>query len=590
MKRLLLLLVPILACLHGQAQTPPNYPGNPEASADTNNRVKILNSDILSFRRENGVDIQRLIGNVRLLQDSTYFFCDSAYYFEQDNRFEAFGKVRAEMPDSVVMTADRATYDGTTRVAEAFGRILLRDRTVRLTTTHLTFNRELSEGYYYKGGKLVDGDTELTSTFGYYYPRQDMAYFKRQVVLVSPDYRLETDTLAYDTQFKVAKFVTQTLIKSKDGDIETTSGNYDTESKRVNLFARSQVNDSSYILTADTLFYDDGMSLGYAVGKVVVEQRDSTLKIRGNYGEFNRETDESLVSDYPVAVQVFDDDTLFLFADTLRSLSIQRIDTVMLVSDSLQQADPGAYRLDTLERRIFRGYSSVRVYLREMQAACDSLVYFYDDSVLVLHQSPMLWADETEIFGDTIKVWMKGGQADSMWIGPNAFLVSREDTVGFNQIKGKEMRASFTEGELTRLEVLGNSESVYWAKEEDSTGASYQGMNQALAQNMTIFFEENEVQRIVFRSKPEGSFKPMFEVLFQENRLDGMKWVPEARPVRPDVVAIMEGAWPPDRSEWPATKKQEEKNPEEETIELPSNAQGIEAMGDEPLPEAVSPP
>ncbi len=586
MKRLLFLLLLNLACLPGFTQPPEPFPGSTEASADTTNRVKILNADMLSFRRENGIDVQRLIGNVRLLQDSTYFFCDSAYYFEQENRFEAFGKVKAEMPDSVVMTADRATYDGTTRMAEAFGRILLRDRTVRLTTTHLTFNREISEGFYDKGGKLIDGDTELTSTLGYYYPKQDMAYFKDQVVLVSPDYRLETDTLAYDTQFKVARFVTQTLIKSKDGDIVTTSGNYDTESRRVNLFARSQVQDSSYFLTADTLFYDDGMSLGYAVGKVVVEQRDSTLKIRGNYGEFNRDTDESLVSDYPVAVQVFEDDTLFLFADTLRSLSVQRIDTVKLEPDSLQQVEPGAYRLDTLERRIFRGYSSVRVYLREMQASCDSLVYFYDDSVLVLHQSPMLWADETEIFGDTIKVWMKEGQADSMWIGPNAFLVSKEDTIGFNQIKGKEMRASFTEGELTRLEVLGNSESVYWAKEEDSTGATYQGMNQALSQNMTIFFEANEVQRIVFRSSPEGSFKPMFEVLFQENKLEGMKWLPEARPVRPDVVAIMEGSWPPDRSEWPTSTLPEMEDPQPEIESTETALPASEPLETAPMPAA----
>lgn len=568
MRRTILIIFHILTVvgLSAQEAFPPPAP----ADDSTSNRVKILNADQLSFSKVNGVQLQKLLGNVKILQDSTLFTCDSAYYFELDNRIEAFSNVRVVMPDSVVMVARRATYDGNTRIAEAFEDIVLTDRSVTLETDHLTYNREEEFGYFDKKGKLIDGDTKLTSLFGYYYPQQNMSYFKRDVVLESPDYTLYTDTLAYDTEYKVARFITETTIVSESGEIVTTNGNYDTEAKRVNLFERSTVTDSTYILTADTLFYDDDLSVGYATGHVVVDQQDTTLQLKGNYGEFNRDTDESLVTNDPVAVQVFENDTLFLFADTLRSIVKTRIDTISyrflpktlsrmdsLLSDTtgmdslalatylLDSLGVDTFRIDSQQFRIFKGYYNVRFFMNELQGRCDSLVYFYDDSMLLMYDNPILWADENQLFGDTIKVWMKNGEADSMWIGSNSFLVSEEDTVGFNQMKGKEMRASFRDGDMYRLDVIGNSESIYFAKEEDSTETRYQGMNQALAQAMNLYFKDNELQKIVFLSQPEGSFKPMFEILLQPNRLDGMRWEPERRPVQPDPIQIMQGLWPP---------------------------------------------
>ena len=570
MKRLAFLLICLTMSLPAIAQRElPEFPED-EPADTTSNRVKILNADILSFQRVDGVQLQKLIGNVRLLQDSTYFSCDSAYYFEQENRIEAFSRVLVEMPDSVTMNAKRATYDGNTRIAEVFEDITLRDRSVTLTTEHLTYNRNEEFGFFDRDGVLIDGDTKLSSELGYYYPQENMAYFREDVVLVNPDYTLYTDTLMYDTELKIARFITKTRIISEDGDITTTSGNYDTEGRRVNLFERSQVTDSTYILTADTLFYNDEANMGYAMGQVIIDQTDTTLQLKGNFGEFNRKTDESMVTDNPVAIQIFDSDTLFLFADTLRSTIQTQIDTIRfrnlpaaipvidsLLSDTTQMDSLAlatylldslavdTFRVDTIRSRIFTGYYNVRFFMNELQGRCDSLVYFYDDSLLLLYTDPILWSDENQMYGDTIKIWMKNGEADSMWLGQNAFLVSEEDTVGFNQIKGKIMEASFFEGNLSQLYVNGNSESIYFAKEEDSVETRYQGMNQALSQSMKLYFTENDLQRIVFLSQPEGSFKPMFEVMFQPNRLDGMRWEPDRRPIQPDPIQIMLQPWPP---------------------------------------------
>lgn len=602
-------------------------------------RVKILNANLLTFEKVDGVGIQKLIGNVQLQQDSTLFFCDRAFLYEDDNRIEAFEDVRVEMPDSVFLFGDRMEYDGNNKIAEVYDNITLTDQQSVLTTDRLTFYREEDYGYYQGGGKLVDGESVLTSEIGYYYPNEDMAYFRTDVVLDNPDYHLETDTLGYNTDTKEAFFLTLTHIKSKDGDIETTSGSYDTENSKVNLFERSTVKDSSYTLTSDSLYYIDEENIGLARGNVVVEQEDSSLQIRGDIGRFNRDTDRSLVTKNAVAIQFFDDDTLFIFADTLLSdkeirlipikadtsgmdslqvdslgldsmivpeivldsatLDSMRRDSIITVplpeSDSLAEEstasifdstpDSAAYSfsppqlvpkdtlptyialtdslqlnqdsagigpplpppppvpMDTLEIRVFKAYYNVRFFMNDMQGRADSLVYYYDDSLIYLFDDPVLWSEQNQISGDTIIIWMKNNQADSMWIGNDGFLVSQEDTVGFNQIKGKELRVKFQNNELNRIHVVGNSESIYFVKDnKDTVNNSYQGMNQALAQEMKMYFVENDVKKILFLTKPEGTFSPMFEVLFEENKLDGMRWRIQERPEKPNIFPAQEAS------------------------------------------------
>ncbi|MEL7065449.1 MAG: OstA-like protein, partial [Bacteroidota bacterium] len=307
--------------LHAQIISKPIDPNDTTAQK----RLRILNATYLSYTQTDTLPVQKLIGKVQMQQDSTLFFCDSAYFYETENKIEAFGRVRIEMSDSVFLYGDRLAYDGATRIAEVYDKILLTNQKSDLTTDRLTYYREEDYGYYSGGGELEDGENILTSAFGYYYPNQNEAFFKEEVVLTHPDYVLGTDTLGYRTDTKIAEFLTYTLIDSKDGLLETTSGIYDTEASKVDLFERPILRDSSYTMIADTIIYIDQENIGFAKGDLLIEQEDSSLQIRGNYGQFNRQTDESVVAQSPVAIQLFDEDTLYIFADTLAALKAQVI-------------------------------------------------------------------------------------------------------------------------------------------------------------------------------------------------------------------------------------------------------------------------
>ena len=224
-------------------------------------KVEIINTDILNFEKRGEVSVKKLIGNVHLIQDSTIFLCDSAYHFESEFRLEAYSNVRVIMSDSVKLSGDRLEYDMNTRIAEIYDNIELINGNTQLTTDRLTYYREETYGYYSEGGTLRDTANTLSSIFGYYYPNQELAYFKEEVILVNPDYILETDTLGYNTETRVATFLSPTLITSDRGEIQTNKGYYDTLNEKIRLYNRASVADSSYTLYADSLDYNSDTEL-----------------------------------------------------------------------------------------------------------------------------------------------------------------------------------------------------------------------------------------------------------------------------------------------------------------------------------------
>jgi len=278
---LVLLLASVPASLSAQDQ-------GQEAQADSG-KVEIIQSRYLRPFQTDSMPGIRLIGDVILKHDSTFIYCDSVYYFEKSNRIQAFDDILVAMPDSVNLRCQRLFYDGNTRIAKAKQSIRLTDRDTELRTDNINFYRNENFGEYLRGGQLLNGDDTLTSERGYYYPDENMAYFSQEVKLQNPEYLLETDTLGYDTEQKIAIFQAYTRIENEDGILETSEGTYNTETNKINLVKGNQIENEDYTINGDKLDYDNDTKIGYAFGHVVIEPKDSSLRIEGDYGEFDQE-------------------------------------------------------------------------------------------------------------------------------------------------------------------------------------------------------------------------------------------------------------------------------------------------------------
>jgi hypothetical protein len=116
-----------------------------------------------------------------------------------------------------------------------------------------------------------------------------------------------------------------------------------------------------------------------------------------------------------------------------------------------------------------------------------------------------------------------------MLINDDAFIISKVDSVNenYNQIKGDSMIAHFNKQEIYKINVNENSETIYYAIDEDG---KYIGVNKMSGRDMLLFLQDNEINTITFIKDPEGVMHPLKEVSPKDVILKGFSWRALERP------------------------------------------------------------
>ena len=121
-----------------------------------------------------------------------------------------------------------------------------------------------------------------------------------------------------------------------------------------------------------------------------------------------------------------------------------------------------------------------------------------------------------------------------MYFYSNAMIVNEDDSLIYNQIKGRQITGYFQDGDLYKVSVRGNGESIYFGKDEQDR---YLGVNQAVCSDIDLYIRENQFRRISFRELPEATFSPMQQIDPASFRLDGFRWAMDLRPTGRDDLS-----------------------------------------------------
>ncbi len=105
-------------------------------------------------------------------------------------------------------------------------------------------------------------------------------------------------------------------------------------------------------------------------------------------------------------------------------------------------------------------------------------------------------------------------------------MINEEDSGKFNQIKGRSMTGYFRNNEAYKIDVRGNGETVYYAKDKNEII----GVNLAQSSNLTIYLKDNKPDDIRFYVKPSGVTYPLGMAPQEELLLKGFKWLDKLRP------------------------------------------------------------
>lgn len=489
-------------------------------------KIILEHADLLTYDAQMQRGVQRLIGNVVFKHDNATMYCDSAYLNDAEQSLEAFGSVHLVQADTVNMYAEYLHYDGVTKFAKLRRNVRLERPSSTLYTDSLNYDRVENVGYYFEGGSVVDPQNTLTSDYGEYFPQSNDAIFRYNVKLVNDSTEITTDNLYYNTASRIARFEGPTVIVSDSGTINSTRGVYDLSNDVGILLDRSQVHSGHRLLVGDSIYYDGATKQGEAFGEVELLDTLQKANLYGDYAYFEGERNYAFATSRARAVDYSQEDTLYVGADTLELISLRLPDSLITT------------RRDTMSREL-RGYRSVRIYRVDAQAVADSMVYSSTDSLLSLYGRPIMWSEQRQSSGDTIKFLLQDGGLRFVDVLGNMFSVekSADSLEYYNQIMGERMRAHIVDSTLRMMEVFGDVESIFYMQDESTK--VYKGINRLKSRDMTVYLDSGELKKIHWQGEAHGKLYPMaMGQTLDVNRLSGFVWAADRRPQSPqDVIA-----------------------------------------------------
>ncbi len=514
------------------AQVIPPASTTPSPESDSLLNIEILPGvRKLEFRKINdSTQLQILAGHVKLKQGNSLFWCDSCVINNNTRTFEAWGNVHINDSDTANIYSSHLRYLIDKKLAFLDGGVRLSDGKGELTTPDLEYDMITNIGTYLHGGKVINKKTVLTSREGHYYADLHDVYFKNNVELRDPAYFIKTDSLLYNTQSQTARFIAQTFIKDSSGrTVETKDGYYNLTTGKAEFGQNSVIHDGSRIITARKMAFDDSAGTAqFSENAVIIDTAQHTILIAGNILSDNKR-ERMLATGKPLMIVKQDDDSIYITADTLFSARLSDLygKKDSIVKDTVKGTKVVNINNKDSTNRYFEAYRHVRIFSDSLQAVSDSLFYSFKDSTFRLFQDPVLWAKESQITGDTILLFTKNKKADRIKVFDNSFMVNRLDPEVYNQIKSSRMDGYFKDGSIDSIRAAGFAECIYYIQDEDS---AYTGINESKSDIIDIYFGNQALQKVVFRSSVTGTIWPMKQKDPKEMRLQNFRWLENRRP------------------------------------------------------------
>lgn len=179
-------------------------------------------------------------------------------------------------------------------------------------------------------------------------------------------------------------------------------------------------------------------------------------------------------------------------------------------------------------------YHNVKMYRNDVAGRCDSLIYTSLDSIARFYKDPILWSDKKNQFtSDSLQIIMRNNAVYKANFIENAMIVTKEDSIHFNQIKSVEMVAYFNENDITRFDALGGVQAMLFFAERDTTITL---MNQKECRLLSAKIANREIQRVQYVGDIKSDMVPTYKLPVEKMRLRGFAWKEELMPKDRDEI------------------------------------------------------
>lgn len=232
-------------------------------------------------------------------------------------------------------------------------------------------------------------------------------------------------------------------------------------------------------------------------------------------------------------------DTLSHSADSLANAA----DSLTVAADSLSAPK------DSTKLNFITAIKNVKMFRKDIQLACDSLVYNDLDSLVRMYEKPFVWNEGNRQYSaDSIYAVIKDRAMQKASLMSNAFIIVKEDSLCFDQIRATEMLAYFdTTGALTRFDALGEANAVFYLQED----SVYATVNKSAAKMLSARFLNGELDKVYYFDAAKNDGYPVAQMTRDERVLKGFDWQIDACPRGKQDITLL-SLRPSERSSYSA--------------------------------------
>ena len=303
--------------------------------------------------------------------------CDSAYYYSNENKIEAFSKIKIWQGDTLSLEGDYLIYYGNIQLAVVKKNIKLKHNNLIITSEKIRYN-------FNKKG-----------------------FFDQKVVINEKNKLLKSNQGIYDASIEKFDFYNNVYIETKE----------DT-------------------LFSDTLYYwlDDEYLIFQSNGSIL----NNKLYIKAQHGWVNQKIGEAFLTKNVEITNlennsIVKSDTSYFFNEMNHSISYgNTLLSIPLDKDTLHLTADTLFQKKKHEDNLLLAYPNVNFKSIDMTGYCDSLSYSINEDNIFLNKEPVIWLDEFQLTSDSIQIILKKNEIYMAFLYKGAFIASKIDSLSYN--------------------------------------------------------------------------------------------------------------------------------------------------------------
>jgi len=275
-----------------------------------------------------------------------------------------------------------------------------------------------------------------------------------------------------------------------------------------------KIEDDSVEIYSDKLIYHKSNRNSFAYGNVMIKGKYSKAYLFGDTVKHFPNLRHTYVGGSPRLFQI----------DSIITGIRNELDTTETEDDSNSKQSAMSLRFDTLsvksrimesyqkndveqEDEIFYFIDSVEIVKGGLAARADTAVYNKTIGKIEMKGRPVVWYDSTQMFADSIIVYVPEMKLAKLHSFGNSVVLSRDDTTDLskiNQIVGNEILIKFENDSINAIFSFGDAKSLYFMESDSVSG----GAQRSSCDSLSVLFEFGEVSEINWLGGISGEFFP----------------------------------------------------------------------------------